>query len=617
MKAVLRKILDETGLGGKMVLGVHDTDYFAKVNIQKTSAAKYELLPHNDGATKDLWSAAGEISSLFGSETFPTRHDLVRYHVPIDRLAKATGKERLDLINEATEAWGWRGLVYNGSRDLIVHCLTIQELGEPVQKMLQWGLEGTRKSLVEACCREEAQQTSDTLLSWIQDFRSQYPNQFLTRLYQTLFPKLLELLLGSPLDNFEVDCTAHMLRLSPETASLPRFEFVDLFLNEKTRSLAFKAYNDAVAGSEIYTLDKFGLGALPFDIVTPELGRGTLRVTLRAVHIETSNPIRIPLSKPINSIQELAEVLCQSLGDHVTLVGKAVALISMLAREFIFSFNEEGSGYVTRTLQMNNYLRAAGIIIHQHPILRLKFDTWDSLSVASSSLVLPEHLANSFGTRQIPSADFAARWKSIVAEQKQILSELHSITSPRAFLSYMIRRQGSHWNQKLEAYDQEKEALKRYRAMGVEIQTQVDRLYVKLKEVKKAIETIQLKKGTHFRSVTEWTSQENDQRLRFTEEVSALLDIRRELLSAIQELKSQRFSLERGAEVTAHRQIIDEIEIATISQRLQMLRVAILTASSLEHTNHRPSAWWLPMVDPTGGWFNRIAETTEIYTQPL
>lgn len=617
MKAALRLMLDEMRLGGTMLLGVHDTDYFAKTHVRTAGGSRFELMAHNDGTTKDLWSAAGEISRLFGSETFPTRHDYHRCHVPLKRLAQTHAEGADRFIDSVTEAWGWRGLVYTGSRDLIVHRLPLADMGGSIEQMLSYGFEGTRESIVDGCCQEEARNLSERLLQMVADFRDANPATYLSNLYRRLLPTLYELMLGAPPKEVEVDCTGHLLILNPETACLPRFEFVDLFLKEETRALAARAYNEAVAGTEMYTLDKFGLGALPFDLVLPEYGRGTLRVTLRAIHVETRTPLRIPLRKPVTSIHDLAAVLTREFGDHVTLVGKAVALISMLAREFLFVFNEEGSAYVTRTRRMNETLRANGIPVDVHPIVRLKYHTWDQLAAAGATLSLPDHLASAFGQRQIPAEDFANRWRGVVSEQTGLLEEMRSLTRPRDLMAMLAKREGGQWAERLAAYERAKERQRALRDQAAALQAEVNVLYAELARVKAEIVATEAAKGAHFRSTTEWTADTKGARADYSLRISGLLASRRSLLDRIAETKARRLSLERGPEALRLREEIDRIESEAGMARLRLVRAAILACSGLVHTEHRPAAWWLPMVDRTGRWFDRIARTTEVYLQPL
>ncbi len=617
MKAVLRRMLDELSLGGTTLFGVHDTDYFAKLRGAATGSSRFALMPHNDGSTKDLWSAAGEISQLFGSETFPTRQDFLRHGVPFGRLARAASQGDRKLLDETTEAWGWRGMVYTGSRDLIVHNLPLADMGDAVERMLTWGFESTHAGLVDTCCRDEAGKLADSLVGRASDYQAQNPGGHLSAMYQALLPQLLGTMLGSAPKQTDVVCTAHLLNLSPETAHLPRFNFLDLFLAEKTRAIARECYNQAVAGSEMYTLDRFGLGAIPFDVVTPQHGRGTLRVTLRAVHIETPNPIRIPTPIPVTSVAQLAEVLTAELGHHVTVVGKAVALISMLAHEFLFVFNEEGSAYVRRTRKMNDLLAAAGIDFSVHPILRVKYRTWDSLRAAGATLALPSHLAAAFGRKTITCEEFAQNWRTVVQEQTDLLTALKQIRGARSLLDFLSHREGGDWPEQTVTHAKAKEMQRSLWTRAHELKVRVQALYAELRTVKTQIVEAEKQKGDHFRRVADWTPEENARRASLEDLVNGKLAERRDLMQAIEDNKAQRAAKTRGSQAETARAAAMEIENLAETARMRLVRNAILTRDGLTHTDHRPSAWWLPMVDPSGGWFDEVVKTTELYAEPL
>lgn len=618
VKAVLRCLLDEHNLGGKVLAGVHDTDYFAKARVRNAGPSRFALMPHNDGTTKDLWSAAGEISTLFGSETFPGRHALIRYGVAFERLAKASAKGRQAFLDEVTEAWGWRGLVYTGSRDRIVNTLPLSDVGPGVLEMLAWGFDNAVCQVLPYCCQCEARRVGDTILGWCRDYLSAHPGGYLTDLFQYCLPRLYELLMLRPPEGIEVSSTSKLLRFAPDTAHLPRFKFVHLFLDPVTRAAALTAYDQAVAGSEIYTLDKFGAGALPFDVIVPDRGRGTLRVIDRVVFVETRQPIAIGLKQPVTSIAELAEVLCRRLGPDITLVGKAVSLVSMLAQEFIFVFNEEGSLYVHRTRKMNNLLREAGVSLDMRPILRIRHNTWDSLTAGDATLELPAHLAAAFGRRTITAPEFAAEWKQVVKEQRALCDDLAQIHKPLRLLAFLTDRDpAGPWDEKREEYLAAKAVLEDLRAETSVLKARATRAWTQIKELGKRSQEVQHARGEHFRATADWTPREGARREAFQQELDAIAAQKRELCAQITASKEARHALERSPEAQTARATLLEVENAAEMARLKLVRYALLTADGLTHTNHRPSAWWLPMLDKSGAIFRQMAATTELYTEPL
>jgi len=618
VKAVLRCLLDENGLGGEMLVGVHDTDYFAKARVHRDGPSRFALMPHNDGTTKDLWSAAGEISTLFGSETFPGHHQLIRFGVAFERLAKSSEKGRQAFLDEVTEAWGWRGLVYTGSRDRIVNTLPLREVGSGVLEMLQWGFDNAVCQVLPFCCHCEARRVGDTILGWCRDYIDEHPDGYLTDLFQHCLPLLYELLMLRPAAGIEVSSTSKLLRFAPGTAHLPRFRFVHLFLDPATRAAALNAYDQAVAGSEIYTLDKFGAGALPFDVIIPDRGRGTLRVTDRVVFVETRQPVAIGLKRPVTSINELAEVLCRKLGPDITLVGKAVSLVSMLAQEFIFVFNEEGSLYVHRTRKMNDLLREAGAELDMRPILRIRHHTWDSLAAGDATLALPEHLAAAFGRRTITAPEFATSWEQVCAEQRALCDILAKIRKPLHLLEFLGDRDpAGPWDERREAYLSAKNVLAGLRAQASLLKERAAEAYAQIRALGQRSQEIQRARGEHFRSTMEWTAAEAACRDGFQQQLQAIAVEKRGWAAQIAAWKEARHQIERGEEACAARARQFQIENEAEMARLNLVRNALLTADGLTHTNHRPSAWWLPMLDKTGAIFRRMVAATELYTEPL
>jgi len=520
-KSVLLLLMEACQRVRPFFLGVHDTDYFARLHAREWRLASGEwrgdgfaLLPHNDYSTRALWSSAGEISCLFGSETIPTRARYREAGAQLEKVAQFHPQGREAFIDSVTEAWGWRGLVTTERTPRPVYEIPVREALPALDALLQWGFEGTLQCLADPTQRERARQRAEMIrqrvhelagLSDKLDESDMFGSFSLADLYRYLYRDFLVWLIGRVPETVGFTRTTELLRFTPQTARLPRFQLLQLFLDPRTRPLCERAYNEAVAGTEIYTLDEFGEGALPFDLLIPGHGRGTLLLTERYLSVLTPEPITIRLKQPVETVDTLAEVIMQAFGEATVLIGKALTLVPMLAHEFVFVFNERGSPYLSQSGRMLQRMQQEGISIPLYPLLRLRYATWDAIGAECIQLRLPDHLAATFGERELCSQQFAKRWRVVVQAQQQLLRELSACRSPRALMRYLAERQGEIWREKAAEYERLHARLQQVREQADALRQQAHALHAERRALKAERAQLEREKGEHFRRAnSEW-----------------------------------------------------------------------------------------------------------------
>ena len=632
-KAVWRRLLDTCLPGAALIAGVHDTDYFAKTSAHVADDRNYVALPHDDGQTRDLWSAAGEMSALFGSESVPTRSMFLKAGVPFDRLGKQYPGGKAALYADQTAAWGWRGIVYTASGSVIAHDIPVLDIKDALLEQIDWAFAESLACLESADARARAAEVAGAVRGWVLDFLETCSSSCrLSDLYQTLLPRFYKLLLGRPAANFSITASTALFKFNCETFALPRFSLVELFLRRETRRPARIAYNHSVAGLGMYPLDEFGPGAIPFDLIIPGVGRGTIRVAPAALIIETA-PFEtfIPTPQRLETLEQLAEITEKEFGADVALVGKAITLADMIAAEHLVVFHETASAYTSATQTMNASLAAAGLPQKLHPIVRLEYPTWDALAAVPETTVfrLPPHLAATFGTELISAPEFAGRWHGVLEACRQTLRESRTLLSPRSLLTYLETHNERCWCDLRSEYDRQMDILKRIADQSEVLGGRIDEHREEIKVWQAERSELEQRKGDDWRrsvqplraglpaSQVQIDRQIMVRARAFEEPIETI----RERITAtrflLSEFKKQRRKLERGPEAAAARSRIAEILRDAQMTQLALVRAAFLTAEGLEHTQLRPSAWWLPLVDPSGAWLDAMASGTKARLEPL
>ena len=189
------------------------------------------------------------------------------------------------LYADKTAAWGWRGIVHTESHSVIAHDIPIRDIqGRPAGTA---GLGLRRKPGAVWRTRRRGQRRREiaaTVRGWVAGFLETCSDSCrLSDLYQTLLPRFYALLLGEPPRDFQTTASTALFRFNTrDLCACPGSRLVGLFLDPKRGHVAREAYNRAVGRARGSTpLDAFGPGAIPFDLVIPGVGRGTIRLARR------------------------------------------------------------------------------------------------------------------------------------------------------------------------------------------------------------------------------------------------------------------------------------------------------------------------------------------------
>jgi hypothetical protein len=614
-KAVLRRLLDEHAPEITLFAGIHDSDYFSKLHGRGRTGEGFVLWSNNDWTHRALWAAVGETTSLFGAETPPGVAELQAAGVPLKHLA-ARSPEGVDgFLDAATAAYGWRGVAQLGCPEQIARDVRVAAAGDALIELFEWGLRETIELIADPGARQAAEATAETRLQRLRAAIAEMPDGTVSELYQRLISQSYGDLLGYDPANIHPTATVDYLRFNRETCTRARFQPVQAFLCHRVGICARETYNDAVVGQGMYGLDQFGEGAIPFDLIVPGRGRGTLRILDDEVRAEFDpNPLSIRTDERVYLIEDLAALVEDAVGPHAAIAGKALLGPVIFCSEAVLVLHEGASAYVPRTRLWLSRLNGSCASLRTYPILRLRHHAYDALSAVKTTFRLPPHLAGAFGSPQVTGEEFGRRWRSVIWDQERLLERLGQARSMSALLSIIAEQNGGEWRSTAEELRQARQVLQE---AGTAIQERLRKLRdIRCAERRARRRRAELEARSGELRVHEQEGGDPEPRQALRQLIGAITDEIQCRQARRAELRQEIAELAHGPRVLSARRRIGEISEQAEQERLQLARRALLTRH-MEVGDRRPTSWWFSVVDPSGHWFQEAARRAEVYLQDL
>jgi len=365
----------------------------------------------------------------------------------------------------------------------------------------------------------------------------------------------------------------------------------------------------------MYGLEEFGEGAIPFDLIVPGRGRGTLRILDREVRAEFSRaPLSIRTDERVCFIEDLAALVEDAVGPEAAIAGKALLGPVMFCSEAILVLHEGASAYVPRTRLWLSRLNSSCGSLRTYPILRLRQHAYDALSAAQTPLRLPEHLAAAFGKPQVSAAEFGRRWQAVLGEQERLLERLSQARSVSALLAIVAEQNGGPWREVAADLEAARELL---RETGAQIRERLTKLAdIRCAERRARRRRAEVEKRSGELRAREQEGGDPEAREALRQLLGVMSDEIRCREARRAELRQEIADLAHSPRVRAARERIGEITAQAERERLTLARRALLVRH-MEVGDRRPTSWWFGVVDPSGAWFEEAVRRAEVYLQDL
>ncbi|MBI3721074.1 MAG: hypothetical protein HY248_00850 [Fimbriimonas ginsengisoli] len=269
---------------------------------------------------------------------------------------------------------------------------------------------------------------------------------------------------------------------------------------------------------------------------------------------------------------------------------------------------------------MHAKLKGAGHDLRLNPILRVRYDAWSALTECEAWLKLPEPFQRTFGAEELSAPSFARRWKDVVAEEEANLAALGNLRRSADLIRHLDETFGGAWNTLAREHQQLHDSLE-----GLKRELDVMRearysLYKEVRELRARRSGLERAKGDHFRAAIfekSPTKEDVARRTRFDEDLRALDHELASCRARVKQSLAAQSARVKDPELQMANESRRRIETEAELKRLSLIRQAVTTARGLVRAGQRPSAWWFPLVSPSGCWFKETVRTAEAYLEPL